>query len=64
MNGVIVIVIKKTVNKPTEVGNIKREISRQITATTPPNMNISQGFLMASLIDIIFSKTKVPLNKN
>lgn len=53
------IVIKNTENMPTELENIKNEIKKQITETNPPNKNIVQGFLMASLIDMSFSKTNV-----
>jgi hypothetical protein len=52
------IVIKKIANIPTEVGNIRNEMKKQMTETTPPNKNIVQGLLIAAFIDTSFSKTK------
>jgi hypothetical protein len=51
-------VIKKIANIPTEVGNIRNEMKKQMTETTPPNKNIVQGLLIAAFIDTSFSKTK------
>jgi len=57
MKGVITIVIRKTKNKPTEEGKTKKAIKVQTTETTPPITNIHAGFLIASLMDTIFSST-------
>jgi hypothetical protein len=58
MKGVIAIVIRKFVIRPTEASKIIYETVKQTTETIPPIKIIQAGCLIATLKETNFSKTK------
>jgi hypothetical protein len=57
MNGVIIMVIRKTVSIPTDDGKTQKAMRIEIIETKPPIMNIHVGCLIAVLTDTNLSST-------